>query len=339
MLKASLSTVGWFLTVEYAIGPILGFLILIVFPLLATRSISRENKAAEMRRAVSEEVAKRLSEIDANSVSHGSTPATQAVRTAPESRNPKQSQEEKLRRKLEAQKVTYEAQIERLEAAHLQELENLDESHERALAISVKRATNELRKSLSATQDEEEKRLEITEREENRKAQAIVAKYLSSQGLPSWASYSSTMEFLGGHPKFAFLTREMSLGVLSHSTTSDVSNSKGIIELCHHLAGLFLISDEISSQDKLHFLTSCRWLPTSPQKLNEAILDDLGKLSEASDLEMRVIEAFSTNFAQAAKVMIQAENHEKLSAYSTCVNCGSRIQQGRTRCREACGYS
>lgn len=339
MLKASLSTVGWFLTVEYVIGPILGFLILIVLPFLVARSISRENKAAEMRRAVSEEVAKRLSEIDANSVSHGGTPATQAVRTAPESRNPKQSQEEKLRRKLEAQKVAYEAQIERLEAAHLQELENLDESHERALASSVKRATNELLKSLSTKQEEETRKLEITEREENRKVRAVASKYLSSAGLPSWDSYSSTMEFLGGHPKFPFLTREMSLGVLNLSSKSDTSNYKGIVELCHHLAGLFLSSDEISSQDKLHFLTSCSWLPNAPQKLNVSILNDLGKLSEARDQNFRVIEAFSTNFAQAAKVLVQAAHHAKLSEYSTCVNCGSRIEQGGTRCREACGYS
>lgn len=339
MLKASSSTVGWFLTVDQLIGPILGFLILVVFPFLVIRSISRENKAAEMRRAVSEEVAKRLSEIADNSPSHSDTTEPQVFGTAPESRNPKPTQEEKLRKQLEAQKLAYETQIERLETAHLQELENLDESHERALSSSVKRATNELLKSLSADQEEETKKLELKEREQNRKAKALAAKYLSSQGLPSWDSYSSTMEFLGGHPKFPFLTREISLSVLSLSSRSDISNYKGIIELCHHLAGLFLSSDEISSQDKLHFLTSCRWLPTSPQKLNVAILDGLGKLSEASDQEFRVIEAFSTNFAQAAQVSITAANQAKLREYSTCVNCGSRIEQGRTRCREACGYS
>ena len=339
MLKASLSTVGWLLTVEYVIGPILGFLIAIVLPFLVIRSISRENKAAEMRRAVSEEVAKRLSEIDANSVSHGDTPATQAVRTAPESRNPKPSQEEKLRKKLEDQKTDFERQKVLLETAHLQELKNIDIAHARELSDAVEKASSEVKALVAESHAEEAKRLELSKSETTRKNLALVAKHLSSQGLPSWNTYYNTMEFLGGTPDFPLLTREMSTGLLDQATEREITDLRGVIELCHHLAGVFVRSEEVTSQDKLHFLTSCGWISTSPRTLDGEVIERLSKLSEEVDPSAKVIEAFSTNFAKAATLVFEASHSSKLKEFSICENCGGQIERGRTRCREACGYS
>lgn len=339
MLRASSSTVGWFLTVDYLIGPILGFLVLVVFPFLVIRSISRENKAAEIRRAVSAEVERRLASIDANSDSSKETPKPKASTTSPKSKKSHPDQVERLREQLESQRDEFQRKIELVEAAHLQELENLDESHVRELSNAVARATRETKESIFELQEAESKRLELSRRESTRKVSALLAKFLSSQGLPSWETYSSTMEFLGGHPKFPYLNKKMSASLIDLSSSSEISNAKEVVELCHHLAGSFLNNEEISNQEKLHFLTSCKWLNTSQQKLNEDIFDDLGRLSEATDVESRVIEAFSVNFVNVAKIMVGAATSSKLKDYSICVNCGSRIESGRTRCREACGYS
>ena len=339
MLKAGSSTVGWFLTVEYLIGPILGFLVLVVFPFLVIRSISRESKAVEIRRAVSQEVEKRLASIDVSSGSSQETPEPKASTNAPKSKTSTPDQVERLRRQLEAQRAEFQRKIELVEATYLQELENLDESHSRELSKAVARATRETKESIDQLHEAESKRLELSRRETTRKNSALLAKFLSSQGPPSWDTYSSTMEFLGGHPKFPYLTREICANLLDLSSSSEISNSKGVVELCHHLVVSFLNSDEISTQDKSRLLTSCRWLSTSQQKLNEDVFDDLGELSDAKDPESRIIEAFSLNFVRAAKIFTGSATNSKLKDYSICINCGSRIEKGRTRCREACGYS
>lgn len=339
MLKASLSTVGWFLTVEYLIGPILGFLVLVVFPFLVIRSISRENKAAEMRRAVSEEVAKRLAGIDASSISSDLEATAQLAKPTPKSTTPNRTQEEKLRKRLEDQKTDFERQKVLLEAAHLQELENIDIAHARELADAVEKASSEVKTLLAESQADEAKRLELSKRDTTRKNLALVAKLLSSRGLPSWDTYYSTMEFLGGTPDFPLLTREMSTGLLDHATERDIKDLRAVIELCHHVSGLYVRSEEVASQDKLHFLTSCRWISTSPHTLHAEVLQRLDKVSEEVDPSAKVIEAFSADFALTAKLIVEASKSSKLKEFSICVNCGSQIEHGRTRCREACGYS
>ena len=339
MLKASLSTVGWFLTVEYVIGPILGFLILIVFPFLVIRSISRENKAAEMRRAVTEEVAKRLANIDASSISSDLEATPQSAKPTPKSTTTNRTKEEKLRKKLEDLKTDFERQKVLLEAAHLQELENIDIAHARELSDAVEKASSEVKALIAESRADEAKKLELSKRETTRKNLALVAKHLSSHGLPSWDTYYSTMEFLGGTPDFPLLTREMSTGLLDQATERDITDLRGVIELCHHLAGVFVRSEEVTSQDKLHFLTSCRWISTSPKTLDGEVIERLDNLSDEVDPAAKVIEAFSKNFAKAATLIVEASNSSKLREFSICENCGGQIEHGRKRCREACGYS
>jgi hypothetical protein len=339
MLKASSSTVGWFLTVDYLIGPILGFLILVVFPFLVIRSTSQENKAAEFRRAVSLEVDKKLASMGVSSDRINGTPIPKVSTNAPDSNRSDQGQEKSVKKQLEAQKIEFERQKLLIDTAHLLELENLDVAHQRELSIAVEKASQEVAESIAKSHAEDAKRIQLSKQEAARKNLALVAKFLSSSGLPSWDTYRASLEFLGGTPKFPLLTKEMSAGLIDPATEPDLATYKGIINLCHHLAGVYLSSEEISIQEKLHFLTNCRWQLTPPQKLQGEAIQQLGQLSMAPDPTNRVIEAFSENFERTAKVMAATSTVSKLREFSICINCGSEIELGRTRCREACGYS